>query len=532
MIGAVHATTGASPIGRKAPADDRARKAKSYAAAVLVIGLAASLAGAAFGRAELADVVMLYLLGVVVVALRFGQGPSLLAAILAVLSFDFFFVPPYLTFAVIDLRHIVTFAVMLFVAVVISTLTERARQNADAAREREARTSVLYDLSRDLARTGGKAATLSVAGRHLEYVFESSAALLLPDSSDRLQPAFESEGASDLRKDELGVAMRAFDSRLPAGIGTAVLAGGRGFYVPLIASRGSIGVLGLYPREAGRFDDYQQRQFAEAFASQIAAAVERASLSEETEKRRVEIEAERLRTALLSSVSHDLRTPLAVMTGAASTLLDPASETLLPSERRELLTTIYEEGDRLGRLIRNLLDITRLESGAVSPKKEWCPIEEIVVAALSRMEKKLGNRDVRVDIGPDLMAPVDFVLVEQLFVNVLENAAKYSGAASPIEIGARMEGTDLVVEVSDRGPGFSPDDELRVFEKFYRGPHDGAPSGAGLGLAIAKAIAVVHGASLTAGNRQGGGAVVALRVPIEGTPPPAPAEADERGQDG
>jgi two-component system sensor histidine kinase KdpD len=518
-----------NPAAETIPRQAARHSAMSYGTAILVVALSTLTGGAVFGRGALADVVMLYLLGIVVVALRFGQGPSLATAMLSVLSFDFFFVPPYLTFAVVDFRHIVTFGVMLFVAVVISSLTERVRQHADAAREREARTAVLYDLSRELARTAGKTATLSIAGRHLEAVFDGAATLLLDDSAGRLQPAFESPGTADVRNDEMGVAMRAFESRRAAGIGTATLSGGRGFYVPLIASRGCIGVLGLYPRDRSRFDDQHQHRFAEAFSSQIAAAVERASLSEEAEKRRVEVEAERLRTALLSSVSHDLRTPLAVMTGAASTLLDPASESLPATERRELLTTIYEEGERLGRLIRNLLDITRLESGAVSPKKEWCPIEEIVVAAVSRLESRLGDRDVRVEVAADLMAPVDFVLVEQLFVNLLENAVKYAGPKTSIEIAARREGQDLVVDVADRGPGFPSGDELRVFEKFYRGARRGAPSGAGLGLAIAKAVAVVHGASLAANNRPGGGAVITLRLPIEGTPPPAPAETDERG---
>jgi len=339
-----------------------------YGSAVLVVALAALAAGAVFGRSNREDVIMVYLLGIVIVALRFGQGPSLVAGMLSVLTFDFFFVPPYLTFAVHDVRHVVTFAVMMFVAVVISSLTERAR---------------------------------------------------------------------------------------------------------------------------------------------------------EADMRRAEIEGERLKTTLLSSVSHDLRTPLAVMTGAASALLDPASESLSPEDRRHLLSTIYEEGERLGRLIRNLLDISRLESGAVHIKKEWCPIEEIVSSALSRLETRLGDREVRVDVGDDLVAPVDVVLIEQLFVNVLENAAKYAGEDSPIEIAGRRVGDRMFVEIADRGPGFAPGDEKRVFDKFYRGSHQSAP-GAGLGLAIAKAIATVHEATLSVANRPGGGATVVLALPIEGAPPPSP----------
>jgi two-component system, OmpR family, sensor histidine kinase KdpD len=503
-----------------------ARSRFRYAGAALVVGTAAAIAGAVFGRAELADVVMIYMLGIVVVALRFGHGPSLLAATLSVLSFDFFFVPPYHSLAVTNLRHVVTFGVMLVVGLVISSLTERVREHAEAARVREERTAVLYDLSRDLARSDGRVATLSVAGRHLEAVFDSGATLLLLGGpAAGLAPAYESEGVAAWRSNEMGVAMRAFDSRVPAGVGTSVLAGGRGFYAPLITGRGAIGVLGLFPRDLHRFDDAAQKQLAEAFASQIAAAAERVFLGEESEKRRVEIETERLKSALLSSVSHDLRTPLAVMTGSASTLLDPASDSLPAADRATLLRTIYEEGERLGRLIRDLLDITRLESGEASPRKEWCPIEEVVMAALSRLQARLRERELAVLIDSELMAPFDFVLIEQLLVNLLENALKYAGSASPIEITAKRAGDRMVVQVADRGPGFVPGDEERVFEKFYRGPHADTPSGAGLGLAIAKAVAVIHGGSLTAENRSEGGAVVTLSLPIEGTPPEAPPEA-------
>ena len=257
--------------------------------------------------------------------------------------------------------------------------------------------------------------------------------------------------------------------------------------------------------------------FLDAFASQVAAAIERAELTREAERRQAEVEAEQLRNALLSSVSHDLRTPLAVITGSASTLLGPDRD-VSAVERRSLLQSIYDEAERLNRLIGNLLDMTRLESGAVNMKKEWFPLEEIIGVARTRTEGSLHDRSVRVNVTGELMAPLDGLLVEQALVNLLENAAKYAGPGTPIEINARAEGPEIVIEVADRGPGLLQGEENRVFEKFYRGRH-GTVAGAGLGLAIARGIAIAHGGTLTAKNREGGGAVFTMTLPIEGEPP-------------
>jgi two-component system sensor histidine kinase KdpD len=498
----------------------------SYLEAAGIVATSAALSGLVFGRSQLADVVMLFLLGIVIVSLRLGHGPSLFAAVLGVLVYDFFFIPPFYSFAVSDLRHVVTFGVMLLVAGVISSLTRRVRDHAEAAREREVRTGVLYHLSRDLARAQSVHAILAAAAEHVAQVFASRMVVFVPRPGDNLAPIYESTGLEATVPAELGVAHAAWRTRLPAGLSTASFPESSGFYLPLIASRGSVGVLGLFPENRRRFDDPDQRYLLDSFASQMAAAMERAELAEEAEHQRIQADAERMRNALLSSVSHDLRTPLAVIAGAASTLLHEPHP-VPADERRSLLQSIYDEGDRLNRLIGNLLDMTRLESGTLKVKREWYLVEEIVGVALNRTEGLLKGRDVRVTAPPDLLAPVDDVLVEQALVNVIENAAKYSRAGSPIEIRAAVENRELVLEVADRGPGIAPGDEQRIFEKFYRGHIEKGPSGAGLGLAIARAIASAHSGSLVAQNRDDGGARFTFTLPIEGEPPkPVALDAD------
>ena len=369
------------------------REAGRYAQAAAVVATAAALAGAVFGRSQLADVVMVFLLGIVIVSLRLGYGPSLFAAVVSVLVYDFFFIPPFYSFAVTDLSHVVTFGVMLLVAVVISSLTQRVRDHAEASREREQRTSVLYGLSRDLSRAQGVRAVGAAAEEHIGEVLGSRISILLPEPGDNLRPVYESRGVEPIVLAERGVAHRAWQTHMSAGRGAPTFSDSRGLYLPLIASRGAVGILGIFPDDPLRFGDPNQMYFLDAFASQVAAAIERAELAREAERRQAEVEAEQLRNALLSSVSHDLRTPLAVITGSASTLLGPDRD-VSAVERRSLLQSIYDEAERLNRLIGNLLDMTRLESGAVNVKKEWFPLEEIIGVARTRTEGSLHDRSV------------------------------------------------------------------------------------------------------------------------------------------
>jgi len=347
-----------------------------YAATVALVGVAT--AAGVIGRRQLAlpDFVMLYLLTIMIAATVFGRGPALVASTLSVLAYDFFFIPPFFTFVVDDQRHLLTFAMMFVVGLLISSLTQRVRRH-----EHEATAAILR------ART------------------------------------------------------------------------------------------------------------------------------------------EEMRSALLSAVSHDLRTPLAAITGAATALRESGSDAS-PQDQAELLGTICEEAERLERLVRNLLDMTRLESGSMVVRREWVPLEEIVGSALARLEEQLRGRPIRLDLPSDLpLVSVDAILLEQVFVNLLENAAKYTPTGSALDLTARIADGALAVAITDNGPGIPPGSETRVFEKFYRAQHTGAP-GAGLGLAICLGIAQAHGGTLLAENRAGGGAVFRMVLPLVGAPPSTPSEVD------
>jgi len=495
---------------------------RNYLLSALTVVLASGLASFIFRRTELADIVMVYLLGILIVATRFGRGPSLLASVLSVAALNFLFVPPYYTFAVTDFRHVGTFAVMLLMGVVIGNLTERIRAQARLARGREQRTHALYRLGQELARSSGSTALVASALQNMATQFQSRGVLLRPDEHGRLQaPAHPL--SFPLNDQELGVAQWVFDHAEPAGLGTLTLPGARATYLPLKGAAGAIGVFGLLPEGAPRWAEPDQRQLLEAFATQTALALERALLAEQgaVDKRRAD--EERLRNALLSSVSHDLRTPLGVITGAVSTALETPD--LPEPARRELLQSAQEEAQRLHRLVSNLLDITRLESGALDLQTEWMPLEEVVGAALNRRELALEAHRVRVALPEDLpLAAMDGVLMEQLLLNLLDNALKYSPPESPVDIKAWAAGKSLTLSIADQGPGIPAGEEERIFEKLARGQAASNRPGAGLGLAICKGIVTAHHGRIQAVNHPQGGAQFLVTLPL-GTPPAMPEEA-------
>jgi two-component system sensor histidine kinase KdpD len=496
----------------------------AYAGAVAIIAVCTAVARLMSPRFELSNLIMVYLLGVVLVAARFGRGPSLLAAVLGVAAFDFFFVPPYLTFAVSDTQYLVTFAVMFVVALVISTLTVRLNQQAEAARQRERRTAALYDMSRELAQRRSVEDLAGVAARHVSEVFASEVGVFLPDAAGR--PVLRAGSLSGIRDDptEQRVSRWVYEHGQMAGLGSDTLPGARALYLPLVGSRGPVGVLAVRPPTPHAFVAPEPVHLLEAFAAQTALAVERALLADEAHRAGLRVESERLRNTLLSSVSHDLRTPLATITGAASGLLG-GEDRLEPAARHELLHAIHEEADRLNRLVNDLLDMTRLESGAVQLRREWHSLEEIVGAGLARLARQLGDRPVSTRLAPDLpLVLVDGTLMEQLVINLVDNALKYTPRGSPIEILASTADGRLVLEVADRGPGLPPGEEARVFEKFYRGRLAGRARGVGLGLTICRGIAEAHGGTITAENRPEGGVVFRVTLPLADKPPDVPAD--------
>jgi len=495
----------------------------SFAAAALVMATATGVAWLLFRRDQLPDVVMTYLLGIMLVSSRYGLGPSVFAALLGVAAVDFFFVPPFLTLAVRDFRHVVTFAVMFLVAVVISGLTQRVRNQAAAARQREQRTQALYALARELTGAQDGKRVLEIGAAQIEAAFRATVSVFAPDARGELVLVFpggvgSAAGVAQHEKDG-SIARWVWQHRQEAGHGTNTLPSSDALYVPLMASGGVVGVLGLRAESWQALTTIEQRRQLDAFTVQLALALERAWLTEQTEKARREVETEQLRSSLLSSVSHDLRTPLAVITGAASTLVQPGTR-LEEGLRRELTQSILDEAERLNRLIRNLLDMTRLESGTVRVQKEWQPLEEVVGAALGRLERRLVGRDIRVHIPADLpLVPFDAVSLEQVLINLVENAVKYG--ADPIEIRASAAAHEVQVQVADRGPGIPAGEEARVFDKFHRAVSDGRAGGGGvgLGLSICRAIIAAHGGRIWAENRDGGGVALRFVLPVEGDAP-------------
>ena len=496
-----------------------------YAEALGVVAVCSGVAWLMFPRFNLSNLIMVYLLGVVAVAARRGRGPTVLASVLSVATFDFFFVPPFFSFAVSDTQYLVTFAVMLVVALVISGLTVRTRAQADAARNRERRTAALYAMSRELANTRGVDGLLAIAVRHIVEVFPAEVSVLLPDATGRV--AARSVPAATLSTDtaEQAVAQWVFEHRELAGRGTATLPGAAALHVPLLGSRGAVGVLGVKPSEPHAFGSPEQLHLLETFANQTALAIERAALAEEAQTSQLRIETERLRNSLLSSVSHDLRTPLAAITGAATTILESESP-LDRGTQQELLESIRDEADRLNRLVHNLLEMTRLESGALELHREWHSMEEVVGAALSRLAKSLGSRRVTVKIPPDLpLVSMDEVLIEQVFVNLLDNSVKYTPPDSAIRIIVTATDQSVTAEVADHGPGLPKGQESRVFDKFYRAAPDGR-RGAGLGLAICRGIVLAHGGRIWAHNLPEGGVAFLFTLPLSESPQQAGADDD------
>jgi two-component system sensor histidine kinase KdpD len=490
----------------------------SYANAALVVAICSLLAWMMYRHFVAANLVMVYLVGVVIVAARYGRGPSILASILSVAAFDFFFVNPHLTFAVSDTQYIVTFLIMLIVAMTISTLTVRIKLQAEAAREGERRITNLYAMSRDLANSRGTETLVRIAAQHISEVFHSQVMVLLPDAQGQLSIRIPEEAPGFLTAHEQGVAEWVHDHGQAAGLGTETLPGAKGLYLPLKTSQGIVGVLGIYPQQPQRLVSPDQFHLLETFANQTSLAVERARLAEETEQTRVQIETERLRNSLLSSVSHDLRTPLSAITGAASTLIEK-NEVLDPQDRLELAQMTYEEAERLNRLVGNLLDMTRLESGGVQLEKEWQPLEEVLGTTLGRLGKQMDNHPVTVHLPPDLpLVPFDSMLIEQVLVNLMENAIKYTPPGSPIEISASRGAHEMVVEVVDHGPGLPPGSEERVFDKFYRAQPANV-RGVGLGLTICRGIVQAHGGRIWAENRLDGGAAFRFTLPLDSEPP-------------
>lgn len=508
----------------------RTSKWSSYLIALAQVVLCTLVGKGLLPHLELSNIVMIYLLGVVFVALRSGRGPTLVSSVLSVATFDFFCVPPYLTFAVSDTQYLVTFAVMLVVALVISNLTVTIRQQADAARLRETRTAALYSMSRELSSSLDLNSIIEIGLRHIADTFDSKVALMLPKADGQLALAATASGKRELGEVDFGVAVWVHRNRQSGGLSTDTLPAAKELYVPLLGAERSIGVVAVRPSQPDRFLSPEQHRLLETFANQLALACERAQLSERTEQTKVQMKTEQLRSSLLSSVSHDLRTPLATISGAASSIME-GTKSLDINACKEMAGEIYRESMRMNRLVSNLLDMTKLQSGTLQLVQCVHYVDELVGSALSYLEERLSKYRVSTVVDEDVLAvSVDETLVQQVLVNLLENAIKYTPAETEIEIRAERSGDMVLFSVADRGPGIPVELHSKIFEKFYR-EDSKSTGGAGLGLAICNGIVEAHGGKIWVENRTGGGAVFKFTLPAADSQMPTDLEDEVREGD-
>jgi two-component system, OmpR family, sensor histidine kinase KdpD len=490
-----------------------------YIWAVAVIVASTALAYLMFGKFELANLIMFFLLGVVFIATRFGRGPSILASFLAVAIFDFFFVVPYFSFSVSDSQYLVTLVTMLTVGMVISNLMANVRSQAKVAGHRERRATVLYAMSRDLTASQSEDEIVRAAVHHLYSEFGSRNVILFPDANGRIIYPTGQAMPESLHAADLSVAQWVMDHNEIAGQGTHTLPGAEAIYFPLSNKETVLGVLVLLPVNLRRVFLPEQQKLLDTFLGQIAQAIIRVRLTEQARKTQVEMEAERLRNSLLSSISHDLRTPLATIVGSASALVEEGNA-LKAEDKLELSQAIYDEAQRMSSLVNNILDMARLDAGAIELNKQWYPLEEMIGTVLTRLQNRLEGRRVTVKLPPGIpMIYVDTVMIEQVLINLLENVLRYTPDRSPVAIMAEVSAFAVEISVADQGPGIPEGFENKLFEKFYRVRHEAAQSGVGLGLAICKAIIEAHGGSIQAQNQPTGGAVFSFMIPLDHAPP-------------
>jgi two-component system sensor histidine kinase KdpD len=485
---------------------------RGYAASLLLISAATVMCELLRPFLAPTNMVMFYLLAVVVASVRLGRNQAILTAFLGVLAFDFFFVPPLLTFAVADTQYVITFIALFVVGVVISTLVTRTRERADMMRAREVQTASLYYLSRDLSAAVDSHAVMKAVIGNVEEALNAQVALFLPEG-ERFVIMAASEGlVVDIK--EHAVADWAFRNHHPAGRGTDTLVSADLIYLPLQTPTSVLGVMGV---RLGNNQDYrstESRRLLEAFATQASLAMERIQFSHQAEQAQILQARENLERALLNSISHDLRTPLSTVTGVLTSLRDEG-EHFNSQARRELLDTACGEADRLNRFVGNLLDMTRIEAGAVRIKLEPCDIQDLVGCSLAALEPRINSRHVTFKMLPVMpMVPMDLVLMTQVLVNLIDNSMKYSPSGSSIEITANADDAWLTLDVEDSGPGVPEHDLKKVFDKFYRIPVPEGAGGTGLGLSICKGIVEAHGGKISAENRAGGGLKIEIRLPL------------------
>jgi len=467
-------------------------------------------------------VAVVLLFAVSALATLVGRGPTVVAAAMSAVLWNFLFIPPRFTFYIHSLEDALMFGMYFIIALITGNLTSRLRAQEQLIRHREERTAALYALAREVASAVTMEDVLRMAVKQIGQVFNAEVAVFLAQPVARL--SLRPHRASTLVPDEKeqSVAAWVFENRKPAGRFTDTLPQAEARYLPLLAPGDVVGVMGIRTRRPERLTP-DQEALLETFVSQVALAIEREMLDEAAQRSAVLAESERLHKTLLNSVSHELRTPIAAITGAASSLLD-ANVGNNSSARMSLAEEIQAAAERLNRLVENLLGMTRLESGLLRLRLEWCDVGDLISVAINRIKPLLAQHELIVDVAPDLpLVQMDFVLIEQALVNLLHNAAMYTPLGTRVRITAKVDGPDLAIIIADRGPGLPPEAPERVFDKFYRAPEAKA-GGTGLGLSITRGLIEAHKGTVRAVNRSKGGAQFTIRLP-RGTPPAPPAEA-------
>jgi len=503
---------------------------RQHVAAATVMAACTGVSAIAFSQFSAVTLTMIYLAGVVFVATRYAAGPSALASVLAALLFNFFFTTPYYTLTIDDGQHVVAFLVLLVTALVISGLAQRVRRQNDAARMRYMRTAALYYMARQLAAAGSAESLARVAAKHVADVFQGDSVVLAPNAAAGLSALSQSGEFSADTSNERTAAQWVFENGKWAGWSTETLPACKAIYLPLLASGRSLGVLALRPSDATSPLEPDQRHMLETFATQLAIALERTAFAAQAEAARMEAEREQIRSSLLSSVSHDFRTPLAAIADAASTLVSNPDQ-LTDAARQELAESISEEADRLNQLFGKLLDMTRLESAGFQLQKDWYPLDELVGAALARLTTVLQRHRVGTEIPGDApLLYVDGPLIQEVLANLLENAARYTPDGSTVTIRSHVGEKSMVVEVLDEGPGLRPGAEKEIFRRFVRQRPPTDRQGTGLGLAICEAVVRLHGGEIGAENRPERGARFWFALPAahgapEESPHPSTPEA-------
>ena len=461
---------------------------------------------------------LVYLLGVVLSAVFIGRGPTLATAAASALLWDFFFLPPRYTFYLTHAEDILMFCTYFVVALVLGQLVSRIRWQERAERRQEARSTALYLLTRDLADAANVHDMAQRLVRQVEQAFRAKVAVLLPAAADKLSVVPHPASTLLVSEKEQNVAVWAFRFGKPAGRFTDSLPAATAIYLPLQTNRGALGVLGV-ALEGEAQPALEQRDLLEAFARQAALVLDRLRLDADSQQAQLLAESEKLSKALLNSISHELRTPIAAITTAASALVE-IKVPEAPPLQQTLTHEIQESAARLNRLVGNLLDMTRLESGKVKPRLDWCDVADLINVTLRRAERELSKHHAKVTAPAALpLVKMDFVLIEQALSNLVLNAANYTPPDTTIEVRASVLNGEMAVSVADGGPGLPPESLPHLFEKFYRAP--GSPAGGtGLGLSIVKGLVEAHGGRVEARNRSGGGAEFSIYLPIAASPEP------------